>query len=403
MADFFSKSVREITLAEVESLYSERVPENIRLEYKEKLPDDTANFKETVAKALSAFANTYGGYLIYGISTDAKGNPTAMNGVPESNNLAQRIISVGYEQVFPPVIAVVSNPIVLPNGKFVYVIYQDLSLEAPHFLTHRRGAYIRTSEFSQTFQAALANWEELRLLHDRRKVATEQREKIQQRAKQRSALFLPLSEGDHKPLVLHVAIAPAFPFRRLIELNKIESAIQGASFTISSGSIRRTYPFSGEATAVQDSRVLITPDSYLEGTAWGTSYYAHIVDANSTSSAIYFEHILSDLSRQIKFGSRLLKSCGFDGLVNIKASLLNSQWKNFQWGQYGEVEARCIEPGEIEYELNRPLHILMQDYRSAWLEIFRVFAFAANWQGVFAKKDDNLIGHLQQAEDFYKE
>ena len=40
----------------------------------------------------------------------------------------------------------------------VYVIHQDLSLEAPHFLTRRRGAYVRTSEFSQTFEAQLASW-----------------------------------------------------------------------------------------------------------------------------------------------------------------------------------------------------------------------------------------------------
>jgi hypothetical protein len=38
MADFFTKSVREMTLAEIEQLYTERVPENIRLEYKGQLP-----------------------------------------------------------------------------------------------------------------------------------------------------------------------------------------------------------------------------------------------------------------------------------------------------------------------------------------------------------------------------
>ena len=37
---------------------------NIRLDHKEKLPTDAADFKNTVAKELSAFAETYGGYLI---------------------------------------------------------------------------------------------------------------------------------------------------------------------------------------------------------------------------------------------------------------------------------------------------------------------------------------------------
>lgn len=403
MADFFSKSVREMTLAEIEPLYAERVPENIRLEYKEKLPDDTTDFKNTIAKELSAFANTYGGYLIIGISTDAKGNPTAMNGVPQMNNLAQRIVSVGYEQIFPPVIPVVSNPIAVGNGKFVYVIYLDISLEAPHFLTHRRGAYVRTSEFSQTFTAELASWEELQLLHNRRHMAMQQREKLHERARERCHIFLAVP-GNETPVTVHVAVAPAFPFRRLIELDKIKPAIENASFSISVESGKNLYP-AGEHMVVQDSCAFVKPRYYLEGSVWGTSFLAEILYTGTReTSPLRLDQLLSILVQQIKFGSKLLRSCGFDGLVNVKASLLNCHNKNFRWGPYAEIDdVRCREPGEIEYELDRVLHTLMQDYRPACLEIFRAFAFAVGWEGVFAQKNDFLIHLLKQAEEFFSD
>jgi Putative DNA-binding domain len=93
MADFFGTSVHEMSLDEVDSLYRERVQENIRLEYKREPPQETADFKQVLAKELSSLANTYGGYIIIGIATDQQGIPIAMDGVPPINSFAQRAAS----------------------------------------------------------------------------------------------------------------------------------------------------------------------------------------------------------------------------------------------------------------------------------------------------------------------
>lgn len=50
MDDFFSTSVRELSSDEVDSLYEDRVQENIRLEYKRELPQETADFRQVLAK-----------------------------------------------------------------------------------------------------------------------------------------------------------------------------------------------------------------------------------------------------------------------------------------------------------------------------------------------------------------
>jgi hypothetical protein len=85
MADFFTKSVREMGLDDVAPLYGERVQENIRLEYKRELSTEAGKFKDVLAKELSSLANSYGGYIVVGIATDSQGNPIAMDGVPPIN------------------------------------------------------------------------------------------------------------------------------------------------------------------------------------------------------------------------------------------------------------------------------------------------------------------------------
>src|SRR5947209_5820623 len=122
MPDFFSTPVRSLTLAEVQPIHDNRVPENIRLEYKSQIPVTDSALKEEMAKVLSSFANTYGGYVVIGVSTDAAGNPVAMDGVPSVAGYQQKVSSVGYQEVYPPLLPVVSNPIPLPNGNVIYVV-----------------------------------------------------------------------------------------------------------------------------------------------------------------------------------------------------------------------------------------------------------------------------------------
>src|SRR5437773_1908684 len=111
MADFFTTSIKSLTLPELTQLYTDRIPENIRLEYKSQVLDN-----KDLAKTISSFANTYGGYLVIGILTDKRGNPVAMEGVDSVSGYAQTVIAAAYAQIYPPVIPIVSDPIALDNG-----------------------------------------------------------------------------------------------------------------------------------------------------------------------------------------------------------------------------------------------------------------------------------------------
>jgi hypothetical protein len=378
MADFFSTSVRDMSLDEVDSLYRDRVQENIRLEYKRELPQETADFKQVLAKELSSLANTYGGYVIIGIATDQQGVPIAMDGVPPINNFAQRVASVGYEQSFPPLIPTVSKPIGLQNGNVVYVIHQDLSLEAPHFLTRRRGAYVRTSEFSQTFEARLASWEELQFLANRRAQATDQRLFLSERARTRCNRMLPWSDVKNRA-ALYVWTGPSYPIRRLIELSRLQETMEKVGVLASGG------------ISLQDSLAYAESGSrihYIEGTAYGT-YFSCRTLLPGDYTEVHLGSLLGSLMSQIRSGCKFLVSCGFDGVLHVKAMLSDMYGNSFFWDKVYPIP--CTEREEVVVEDETPLEIVRGNIGPFCVSLFKTMTFAAGNRDAFKGNDDAII------------
>lgn len=378
MADFFSTSVREMSLDEVGSLYRERVQENIRLEYKRELPQDRADFKQVLAKELSSLANTYGGYVIIGIATDQQGIPIGMDGVPPIDNFAQRVASVGYEQIYPPVVPTVSNPIPLENGNAVYVIQQDMSLEAPHFLTRRRGAYVRTSEFSQTFEAGLASWEELQFLANRRTQATDRRLFLYDRARTRCNRMLPWSDMKNRA-ALCVWTGPSFPVRRLIELSRLQETMEKVGVLASAG------------VSLQDSFVYAENgyrNHYIEGTAYGTYFSCrNLLPGDATQ--VHFGSLLGNLLGTIRSGCKFLVACGFGGMLHVKAMLLEMYGNSFFWDPGFYIP--CREHEEVVVEDETPLEIVRGNIGPFCVNLFKAMTFAAGCREAFKGNDDAII------------
>jgi hypothetical protein len=381
MADFFSSSVRDMTLDEVQPLFKERVQENIRLEYKRELAGDAGEFKKVLAKELSSLANTYGGYVVIGIATDPQGNPTAMDGIPRIDNFAQRVASIGYEQVYPPMVPTVSNPIVLENGNVVYVIHQDLSLEAPHFLTRRRGAYVRTSEFSQTFEAQLASWEELQFLANRRSQAIGRRSDLYQRARTRCNRMLPWAEMKNRA-VLCVWTSPSFPGRRLIELSRLQDTMEKTVGVLATAAI-----------SLQDSLAYADAESgyrnhYIEATAYGT-YFSCRNLLPDDATKVHLGSLFGSLLSSIRAGCKFLVACGFDGTIHVRAMLLEMDGNSFFWTL--GFDTLCRQHEEVEVEDETPLETIRGNIGPFCVQLFKAMTFAVGHREAFKGNDNAII------------
>jgi predicted HTH transcriptional regulator len=65
-----AKPIDFITEADPQSLINDSVPESKRIEYKRELPDASEQGKVKFLKSVTAFANTQGGDLIYGMEAE---------------------------------------------------------------------------------------------------------------------------------------------------------------------------------------------------------------------------------------------------------------------------------------------------------------------------------------------
>src|SRR2546423_11601864 len=66
----FDKTLREITAADLKTL--RQVSEGWYVEYKREVPNASS-----IAKSISAFGNTHGGWLFYGVDEKSKTDPVA--------------------------------------------------------------------------------------------------------------------------------------------------------------------------------------------------------------------------------------------------------------------------------------------------------------------------------------
>jgi len=114
--------------------------EGTGIEFKRKI-----NHPAKIAKSISAFANTSGGYIIIGIDDD--GFPY---GIEDEKYPADRVLSISESYLNPTVN--LSLDLVALNAKEILVVRIDQSQDRPHFVvdleTGSKSAYIRSGNQS---------------------------------------------------------------------------------------------------------------------------------------------------------------------------------------------------------------------------------------------------------------
>lgn len=131
--DLFVKALSEVSIDDIGAIVRDKIPESRTLDYKLEvhLPTDAGN-KEFL-RDISAFANTVGGYLIYGIS-EAEGMPVGIKGVEvdDFDKMKLRFENLLRTGVDPPIRGVDFVAVEVRDSKKAVVVKIPKSIARPH-------------------------------------------------------------------------------------------------------------------------------------------------------------------------------------------------------------------------------------------------------------------------------
>jgi hypothetical protein len=147
----FIKPTRDLDEGDIMMLLDRAEPEQILLDYKEEI-EASDHFKKELAKDVSAFANSRGGYLLVGVS-EKEGKPVAVPGI--ARMLGQQKVEEWVEQValsnISPRLPIETKVVELTNSdKVVLIVRVRESWKGPHMVTfqHDNRYYRRFNNLS---------------------------------------------------------------------------------------------------------------------------------------------------------------------------------------------------------------------------------------------------------------
>lgn len=147
----FTKPMTEINEDDLQALVDNHVREGREIEYKESVTIYTEEQKQEFLNDVSSFANTMGGYLIYGIKENKEdsGMPIEVCGIKGDNpgktiGSMRNIIETGLD---PRLYGISISPVTLPSheGRIAIVLHIPRSYASPHMVKSSGRFYSRDS------------------------------------------------------------------------------------------------------------------------------------------------------------------------------------------------------------------------------------------------------------------
>lgn len=128
-----NKSLKEITLADLQQLLVEGVGESKTLEYKQELPGSGDGGPVRILRSISSLANTAGGDLLYGVAAD-EGIPTGLPGIniASQDEVLLRLESLCRDGLSPRLPHIEFHFVPIDAVKAVLVVRVKRSWSAPH-------------------------------------------------------------------------------------------------------------------------------------------------------------------------------------------------------------------------------------------------------------------------------
>ena len=131
-----NKPIDSITETDLLALIANGVPESKQVEYKRELPDNSDGGKVKFLRSVTAFANTQGGDLVYGMeATDGIPKRLTPLVMPSIDQVLQRLEGLCADGVDPRLLGVQYQFVPLTDGGHVLVVRVTKSWGAPYRVT----------------------------------------------------------------------------------------------------------------------------------------------------------------------------------------------------------------------------------------------------------------------------
>lgn len=138
------KSLSELTETDISALKDNGVPEGRSLDYKRELPrpEKLVEYRKDVC----AFANSGGGFLIYGVDEEG-GVPTTIPGVdiPDVDALIRQLDAAARDAIEPRLLGTSFNAVKWQDSKFVFVVEVAAGWNPPHMVKDNGRFYARNA------------------------------------------------------------------------------------------------------------------------------------------------------------------------------------------------------------------------------------------------------------------
>ena len=184
----FGLPIDEITFEDVDAFCRSGVQEGVLLDFKRDFP---ARLEKTIA----AFANTFGGMILIGVDETTLGEPVVpIRGIPLAPGLRERVIQIGLDAIFPPVIPEVkvidfrSSNNVSESDRAVIVVRVRESEIGAHAVDKRTTVYLRVDNVSDPFRKT--SLEELEWFINKRQKATQEKNRILELVREHADRYL---------------------------------------------------------------------------------------------------------------------------------------------------------------------------------------------------------------------
>jgi hypothetical protein len=204
----WTKPIAEITYDDIDAFCQAQIPEGVKLDYKRELPNN-----DKIADLIAAYANTFGGLIVYGVDADQKTNKPILpiEGFAATKGVSERLEAICLDSVYPPVrpevhvVEKADDP-----SKMFAVVRVSPSPHAPHAtrdhtrICVREGSQKRSDDLTKP-----ATLERIEAILDRRRRLDDERETELELMKSRARQVIAGSDAPQQEY-LWFSLSPIF-------------------------------------------------------------------------------------------------------------------------------------------------------------------------------------------------